>query len=40
MQYLFTHPSIVYRITAINARKNDKKYVKNATFHKKIRLYL
>ena len=35
MQYLFTHPSIVYRITAINARKNDKKYVKNATFHKK-----
>lgn len=40
MQYLFAHTSIVYRITAINARKNDKKYVKNATFHKKIRLYL
>lgn len=35
MQYLFAHPSLVYRITAINARKNDKKYVKNATFHKK-----
>ena len=35
MQYLFAHSSIVYRITAINARKNDKKYVKNATFHKK-----